>query len=49
MEEISGEKFLFKHETLCVICYHLYNLKNVKKPRMSVTFSKVALFSLQLY
>ena len=32
------------------ICFHFYNLKNVKKyPWKSVTFSKVAGWSLQLY
>ena len=31
--------------TLCVIWYPLYNLKNVKKTRPSVTFNKVGCFS----
>ena len=34
---------LFDNETLRAICYHLYNLKNVKQhSRRSVTFDKVA-------
>ena len=34
---------------LCEIWYHLYNLKNGKKTWSSVTFSKGAVFSLQIY
>ena len=38
------------YETLCAIWYHLYNIrKRVKLPWRSLTFSKVAGFSLQLY